>query len=159
MTDDQSELLNIYRSTPTALRALLSKVPDATARTTGQGEEAWSIVEIVCHLRDAEAKVLERLNLMRDQENPFLAAYDQAAVAEASGYRTQSLDDALADFIRLRQEQISILEAFDEAQWVRTGMHEEAGQITIQGQTMHIAAHDVVHLAQIGRRILASDGA
>ena len=159
MTDDQMELLNIYRATPTALRALLSKVPDTTARTTGEGEDAWSIVEIVCHLRDAEARVLERLQLMRDQDNPFLAAYDQAAVAEDSGYRTQSLDEALAAFMQLRQEQISILEAFDEAQWARTGMHEEAGQITIQGQTMHIAAHDVVHLAQIGRRILASDGA
>ena len=159
MTDDQMELLNIYRSTPTALRALLRKVPDTTARSTGEGEDAWSIVEIVCHLRDAEARVLERLQLMRDQDNPFLTAYDQAAVAEDSGYRTQSLDEALAAFMQLRQEQISILEAFDEAQWARTGMHEEAGQITIQGQTMHIAAHDVVHLAQIGRRILESDGA
>src|SRR6185437_4435694 len=101
MTDDQAELLNIYRSTPTALRALLSKVPDTTARTTGEGEDAWSIVEIVCHLRDAEAKVLQRLKLMRDQDNPFLAAYDQAALAEESGYRTQSLDEALAAFIQL----------------------------------------------------------
>lgn len=156
MTEDQLELLNIYRATPDALRALVSKVPDTTARATGEGEDAWSIVEIVCHLRDAEAKVLERLKLMLQAENPFLTAYSQAAVAEDSGYRTQSLEDAVASFLRLRQEQISILEGLDANQWVRTGQHEEQGRITIQGQTMHIAAHDVVHLAQIGRRILAS---
>jgi len=156
MTDDQMELLNIYRATPDALRALISKVPDITARATGEGEDAWSIVEIVCHLRDAEAKVLERLKLMLNEEHPFLAAYDQAAVAEDSGYRSQSLDEALAAFLALRQEQTGILERLDANQWARSGQHEEQGRITIQGQTMHIAAHDVVHLAQIGRRILAS---
>jgi hypothetical protein len=156
MTDDQMELLNIYRATPDALRALVSKVPDTTARATGEGEDAWSIVEIVCHLRDAEAKVLERLKLMLNEDNPYLPAYDQAALAEESTYRSQSLDEALASFVALRQEQVGILETLDTDQWARTGDHEEAGQITIQGQTMHIAAHDVVHLAQIGRRILAS---
>ena len=156
MTNNQAELLNIYRSTPAVLRALLRNVTDTTTRETGEGEEAWSIVEIVCHLRDAEAKVLERVRLMLAQDNPFLAAYDQAELAKQSGYRNQSLEDALESFIQIREEQMGELEALDAAQWARTGMHEEAGKTSIEDQTMHMAAHDVVHLAQISRRILAN---
>lgn len=158
MTNNQAELLNIYRSTPVVLRALLRTVPDATTRVTGDGEEAWSIVEIICHLRDAEATVLERVRLMLAQDNPFLAAYDQAALAEQAGYREQSLQDALAGFIRLREEQIGLLEALDESQWARSGMHEEAGETSVESLTLHMAAHDVVHLAQISRRMLAGAG-
>lgn len=158
MTNNQAELLNIYRSTPAVLRALLRNVPDATTRVTGQGEEAWSIVEIICHMRDAEAKVLERVRKMRDEDKPFLEAYDQAELAEQSAYRDQSLDDALESFIRIREEQIGELEVLDEAQWARTGMHEEAGETSIEDLTMHMAAHDVVHLAQISRRVLERAG-
>lgn len=159
MTNDQAELLNIYRSTPAVLQALLRNVPDATSRAPGEGEEAWSIVEIVCHLRDAEAKVLERVRLMRDQDKPFLAAYDQAELARQAAYRDQDLAGALESFIRIRQEQIDELEALDETQWQRTGMHEEAGETSIQGLTLHMAAHDVIHLAQISRRIPQRAGA
>ncbi len=154
MTNDQAELLNIYRSTPDVLRALLRNVSDATTRVTGEGEEAWSIVEIICHLRDAEATVLERVKLILGQDKPFLAAYDQAKLAQQAAYRDQSLEDALNEFIAIRDEQTRLLEGLDEVAWGRTGMHEESGQITIQELTLHMAAHDVVHLAQISRRIL-----
>lgn len=153
MTNEQAELLEIYRSTPVILRALLRNVPDASLRAGGEGEEAWSAVEIICHLRDAEERAFERVRRIRDEERPFLKAYDQAALARESRYHEQSLPDALAAFIRLRQEQTSTLEQLGDDDWSRVGLHEESGEVTIESITAHMAAHDVIHLAQLARRI------
>ncbi len=153
--ETRAEILDVYRSTPTTLRALLRDLPDALARQRGAGAEAWSIVEVVCHLRDAEVRALERVRRMRDEERPRLAAYDQAALAAEEGYQEQSLPAALAAFERARAEHVATLEALDPAGWERVGLHEEVGEISITDLAAHMAAHDAVHLAQIARRILA----
>lgn len=156
MFNERAELLDVYRATPTTLRALVRGLPDEVIRAPGdeEGEAGWSIVEIVCHLRDAEERVIERVRRMRDEDHPTLAGYDQAVLADESNYQHQSFTRALAAFDRLRGEQITILEALDHAGWQRAGLHEEVGEITIQQLTAHMAAHDAVHLAQIARGIL-----
>lgn len=161
MFDAHAEILDVYRSTPATLRALVRGLPDEVIRA-GAGtdqpgttrEEEWSIVEVVCHLRDAEQRVIERMRRMRDEERPLLAAYDQAQLAREANYRHQSLIRALSAFERLRREQIALLEGLDDAGWQHVGLHEEAGEITIEQLAAHTAAHDAVHLGQIARRIL-----
>ena len=150
------ELLDTYRATPTTLRALLRQVEadEASARVGGSDEQVWSVVEIVCHLRDAEGHTLERVRAMRDEDHPILAAWDQEVLAEESGYRDQSLADAFAEFERLRAEQTALLADLSAEQWQRPGLHEEDGPMTIESLTAHMAAHDAIHLAQISRRIL-----
>ncbi|MDI3339839.1 MAG: DinB family protein [Sphaerobacter sp.] len=154
MFNERAELLDVYRATPQTLRALLRGLPDEVVRAAGPDEDPWSIVEIVCHLRDAEERVIERVRRMRDEERPALAAYDQAALAQARRYRDQSLTQALEAFCRLREEQIALLEALAPEEWQRAGVHAEVGEITIQQLVAHMAAHDAVHLAQIARCIL-----
>lgn len=153
MLDQRAGLLNIYRSTPTTLRALIRDLSDEQVRTGGEGDEAWSIVEVVCHLRDTEDLTLGRVRLMRDEDRPRIVAWDQEVAAAEGNYRAQSLDTALADFTRLRAEQVATLEALDADAWQRTGLHDEVGEITIQQLTAYMAAHDAIHLAQIARRI------
>ena len=151
MINPRAEILDIYRSTPDTLRALAGGLPDDMARRGGEGEEAWSVLEIVCHLRDAEERAMDRVRLMRDEPRPALPAYDQAALARERRYREQPLADALAAFVRLRAEHIALLEDLAPAAWDRTGLHEEHGEISIFQLTLHMAAHDAIHLAQIGR--------
>lgn len=156
MFDARAELLDVYRSTPTTLRALIRDLPDEVVRAGGEveAEDEWSIVEIVCHLRDAEERALARVRRMLAEDHPALEPYDQAEVARASNYRAQSLEDALEAFTRLRAEHVSVLQALDDAGWQRSGHHAEVGDITVEQLTAHMAAHDAVHLAQIARRIL-----
>lgn len=153
MFNERAELLDVYRSTPTTLRVLLRHLPDEVVRSGGEGEENWSIVEIVCHLRDAEERVLERVRRMRNEQRPLLPGYDQAELARERRYREHSLIAALDAFARLRAEQLALLEGLGEPEWQRAGIHEEVGEITIQQLTAHMAAHDAVHLAQIAHRI------
>ncbi|HET9015523.1 MAG TPA: DinB family protein [Thermomicrobiaceae bacterium] len=156
MFDERAELIEVYRGVPSVLRALLRGLPDEALRARGQGagEEEWSVVEVVCHLRDAEERSLARVRRMRDEDRPALPGYDQAELARTSNYRDQSVIRALERFARLRAEHVALLEALAPEDWERCGEHEESGEITVTQLTAHMARHDAIHLAQIARQIL-----
>lgn len=151
--DVRKELLEVYGHNLTTLRTLIRDLPDDVIRLQGEGSELWSILEIICHLRDTEQRAFDRVKLMTTEDRPFLSGYDPDTVARESDYQSQSLDDALNAFEQLRREQITFLEHLEDDQWSRTAEHEEVGEITVQSLTTHMAAHDCVHMAQISRRI------
>ncbi len=153
MYESSIDLLDALRATPSVLEALLQGCTQEQARTARGGDEGWSVVEVVCHLRDAEERALERMRSMRDVVSPHLAAYDQERWARERNYAAADLREALAAFIHFRGQHIAELEALTADQWVRMGQHEEQGHITISGQTLHIVSHDVIHAAQIARQL------
>ena len=149
----QKDLLDAFKATSDTLRFLLKDVTPEKASTARGGDENWSVVEVICHLRDAEERALERFRAMRDSDNPFLAAYDQEAWASERNYAGQDLNDALEAFVRLRVEHIAELEALPKEAWERPGRHEEQGGITIFAHTLHMVAHDSQHAAQLARQL------
>lgn len=155
MFDARAELLDVYRSTPVTLRALVAQADDALVTRQPEGDE-WSIIEIVTHLADAEEMVVKRVERMLTEDDPALPAYDPAQLAEASGYRSRNISEELNRFESVRGSLTSRLEGLDDSGWGRTGQHEEVGEITVEGMTAHMAAHDAIHLAQISRILLAS---
>ena len=90
---------------------------------------------------------------MRDQDDPFLAGYDQDAWARERSYQTADFREALGAFTRRRSTYLVALAALNELEWRRTGRHEEQGSITISGHTLHIVSHDAIHCAQIARQL------
>jgi hypothetical protein len=153
MYDIPKDLLDAFRATPAVYEALLAGVTEEQARTARGGDENWSVVEIVCHLRDAAQRALERMQAMRDANEPFLPGYDQDAWARERNYARANLRDALAEFLQIRAQQIAELEALPPDAWERTGMHEEQGRITVTAHTLHLVSHDLVHAAQIARQL------
>lgn len=153
MYNTTQDLLDAYRATPETLQALLRNYSHSQAASARGGNEGWSVVEVVCHLRDAEERALERTRSMRDTTNPKLAGYDQAQWAIERNYAAESLASALAGFMKFRAAHIQELSALSTEQWERTGQHIEAGIITISGQIAHLVAHDAIHLAQIARQL------
>jgi hypothetical protein len=140
-------------ATPDILEGLLRGVTQQQAQTARGGDEGWSIVEVLCHLRDAEERTLERTLAIRDENSPFLAAYDQEAWARERAYNQRDLREALAGFVACRARLLDVLGALSKAEWERTGRHEEHGSITISDLIAHIVAHDAIHAAQIARQI------
>jgi hypothetical protein len=147
------DLLDGYRAGPDVYRALLQDCTQEQAIAARGGDEDWSVVEVMCHMRDAEERALERMRAMRDQENPHLAAYDQDEWARERDYASQDLRDVLDAFIRFREAHVADLEKLPPEGWERTGNHEEQGRMTISDQTLHMLAHDAIHAAQIGRQL------
>ncbi len=95
---------------------------------------------------------------MRTQSEPFLPGYDQEVLARERDYASANLQDALHAFERFRRAHLAELAALVPADWDRTGQHEEQGRITITAHTIHIAAHDALHAAQIARQLGAVPG-
>jgi hypothetical protein len=153
MYDQTQDLLDALRATPLVLTGLLHGCSEEQAHTTREGEGGWSPVEVVSHLRDAEAEALARMRTMRDQSEPMLAAYDQEQWAKHRSYTDAHLYEALDAFRRLRAQHIADLEQLAAEQWERVGHHEEYGRVTISSHTLHIVSHDCVHLAQISRHV------
>ncbi len=155
MYDLHRDLMDALKATPETLTGLLLGISDVQASSAKGGDEDWSVVEVVCHLRDAEEISLQRLEAIRDQDNPLIAGYDQEALARDRNYKGSDLQSALSGFITFRQRLIATLTALTPEQWERSGRHNEIGRITISAHAVHKASHDAIHCAQIARQLRA----
>jgi uncharacterized damage-inducible protein DinB len=155
MYDLQHDLLDALKAAPDTLNGLLNRISPTQARSVSGGEENWSVVEVVCHLRDAEEFFIKRFQNMRDQDNPVIVGYDQEALARERNYKNADLRLTLVSFSALRQQIVLELSKLTLEQWQRSGQHNELGQITIFAQTIHHVAHDSIHCAQISRQLKA----
>ena len=153
MYNTSQELLDAFKATPDTLNGLLGGVTQQQAAAARGGDENWSVVQVLCHLRDTEERGIERMRLMRDQSNPRVAAFDQEQWAAERNYAAAQLQDALAAFLRFRAVHIQELAALSAQDWERPGLHDEQGQITIGAHTLHLVSHDAIHLAQIARQL------
>jgi uncharacterized damage-inducible protein DinB len=156
MYDLPHDLLDALKATPDTLTGLLVGVGAEEARSARGGDENWSVVEVICHLRDAEEFFIKRYQAMRDQDDPAIIGYDQAALARERNYKNANLEAALESFKTYRQQALTELSKLTPDQWQRTGQHNEMGQITILGQAIHHVSHDAIHCAQISRQLKAA---
>jgi hypothetical protein len=148
-----SRLLDALRASPEVFEGLLRGVTQEQARAARGGDEQWSVVQVVCHLRDNEQFRLERIRLMRAQDNPYVAAYDQEKLAKDRNYAADDFRTALAAFLRVRSSVVAEFASLTAAEWERTGEHEEQGRITIADQLVRDVTHDAIHAAQIARQL------
>ncbi len=149
------DLISAFQATPDILKGLLANVSQEQASTARGGDENWSVVEVLCHLRDAEERNLERIQQMSTQEMPLIAAYDQEEWAKERNYAAAQFDETLAAFLQFRANTLAALSALTPEGWERGGQHSEIGKITIINYVIHLTSHDAVHLAQIARQLQA----
>jgi hypothetical protein len=157
MYDLHRELIETLAATPETLAGLLRGVDEAQARTATGGDEDWSVIEVLCHLRDADEIGFGRMKAMRDQDHPQIIGFDQDALAREKKYAEADLASALTDFARIRAEYVAALAALTHEQWERTGQHNEIGEITIVANSIHKTYHDAIHCAQIARQLTAEN--
>ncbi len=153
MSTTNQDLVDALRAAPEIIEALLRDCTQEQAGEARGGEEGWSVLQVVCHLRDAEERALARMRAMRDQAEPFLPAYNQEAWASERNYRGDDLLQALRAFALFRSQHVTELQALTPDAWNRAGIHEERGRITIYSQSLRLVLHDLNHAAQIARQL------
>ncbi len=146
-----AKALRTLRKTPVMLRAVLSDITQAKAATLRDGPDGWSVLYIVCHLRDYEQIVLQRAHMILKQTHPILPIMDNAALVDLHQYAEQDVHTALADLAHCRLEFLHLLEGLSTAQWQRTGVHPEQGQGTMLDVAINVGLHDVDHIEQLIR--------
>ena len=156
MYDLHRELIETLAATPETLTGLLRGINEAQARSAKGGDEGWSVIEVLCHLRDADQIGLYRMQAMRDQDNPLIVGWDQDALARERNYAEADLAPALADFIRFRSAYVAALKALTPEQWERPGHNTAIGDLTIVAHAIHRTYHDSIHCAQIARQLMAN---
>lgn len=150
---DESEkkrYLEILRATPAKLKAATKGIPRAVLLWT-PAPGKWSILEIVCHLRDMERDAyLARYRRILAEENPALPDVDGDRYSLENDYRSQKLGEALRDWTRLRRETLKLLSKLKRDEWDRAGVHETAGRLTLADFVRRQAVgNDEAHLGQI----------
>jgi hypothetical protein len=111
--------------------------PDARERPDG---DTWSVLEYACHVRDVLLLFGDRLRLIREQEAPEFANWDQDA--SAVDYATQgprTVADELAPAAAAFAAEVSAV-----ADWSRPGYRSNGSAFTADTLTRY-AWHDLAH--------------
>jgi uncharacterized damage-inducible protein DinB len=150
--DDVERLrcLEILHTTPGSLKTALAGLPKKLlAWSPAPGK--WSILEIVCHMRDMEREAyLTRYRRIFAEDTPSLPDIDGDALSLERDYRSQKLAEVVRDWKALRKETLKTLKAARGAALERAGIHEGVGRLTIADYLRrHAFGNDEAHLSQI----------
>lgn len=147
---ERAQHLKTLAETPARLKAALKGV----SKKLGAARPApgkWSILEIVCHMRDMEAEAyLARYRRILAEDNPSLPDIDGDAIALERDYRSQSLPAVLREWSKLRKENLKLLKKVKGGQWERIGTHATAGRFSVADFLRRQAVgNDEAHLGQV----------
>ena len=137
---------------------ILEGVSDDQARALRDGPDGWSVIEIVCHLRDFDEIFHSRAVMMLQNDHPLLPAYDHEAMAIERAYQQDTLSDGFGALKLSRQRLIAFFKTLTQEQWSRGGVHPERDSFTMTDALMQVASHDLDHLEQITRVLSAGRG-
>jgi len=133
---------------------ILSNITQETATSFRDGPEGWTVLEVLCHLRDFDGFFHHRAIMMLQEDYPALPAYDHEALAIERAYNRQNLKQVYAELQQSRQILVDFFSHLTSEQWERAGVHPERGHFTMTDAVMQIGLHEVNHIEQI-TRILA----
>lgn len=141
--------LRTLRKTPALLDLVLNGLGEAAASALRDGPDGWSILYIVCHLRDYERVVAARVELMLASDDPVLPSMDNDALARDGDYAAQSLAAVRAGLRARRAALLDRLTDLDATGWQRPGHHPQQGAATVLDVAINAGLHDIDHLEQI----------
>lgn len=138
---------------PAEVRSVLGNAEE-TDLARRPGPDAWSVTEILCHLRDVEEFYCQRVQTILANRDPALVVFDPERWVVERQYRRCMAGPALDAFTLRRRETLTVLDALSEDDWERGGSHAQRGWMTVRRIVHGWAKHDGEHADQI-RRALA----
>ena len=155
---NDSELLASLTRFPDILRAIVAPLDEGTLRRRGGADgAAWSIVEIVCHLADEEVEDFRaRLELTLRDPSADWPGIDPEGAARSRAYQDQNPHQALDRFLLARRVNLAWLASHRDAEWSRAKVHPRLGTLRAGDLLASWAAHDLLHLRQIVKRLYES---
>ena len=135
------------------LPALLEGLDDESLRWKPPSGN-WSILEIVCHLRDEEVEDFRtRVKLTLQDPTQAWPAIDPEGVAISRQYQNENLPSALARFLSERSDSVQWLRGLPATDWQQAYDHPKFGPIQAGEVLAAWVAHDHLHTRQIAKRL------
>lgn len=142
------EILSRLQAVSKDVAALLRGVSDERLRRK-PAPEKWSMLEILCHLRDVEFLFVERYGKIANHDRPQLRLINQDELATRLRYNEDDPTAALREFQALRGETVAVLSALAQQSWERVGLHPKRGELSIAANAVMHVAHDANHLDRL----------
>jgi hypothetical protein len=152
MEHDLVQTIALLSRTPTALDGLLRDLPE-TWTHRGEGEDTWTVFDVVGHLiyADRENWMPRARRILQFGEGQPFDPFDRLGhVRESQG---KSLSQVLDEFAAVRAGSLNDLRAFNlqPGHMTQRGRHPALGPVTLSELLATWAAHDMTHLHQISR--------
>jgi uncharacterized damage-inducible protein DinB len=128
---------------------ILSTASPADLTTYRDGGSGWTVLEVLCHLRDFEAVFFERARLIVEQDYPDLPFPDPPQLARERRYNEQDVRTVFEEWTATRVDHLAYLEGLAEEDWERAGNHPVRGRYTLHDGLLLAAWHDVNHMEQM----------
>lgn len=147
-------IANILQRTPNVIRELCNHLPDDLAQKN-EGPDTWSVFDVIGHLNHGErTDWIPRMELiLSSASNKTFKAFDRfAQFTESEG---KSLTNLIEEFAELRENNLFILSSYEliEEDLIKTGIHPDLGEVSLDMLLNTWASHDLNHINQISRII------
>ena len=141
---------------PATLCSIIDPLDGPTLVRRG-ADRAWSIVEILCHLADEEVEDFRvRLELTLSDPRCDWPGIDPQGAARSRDYQAQDPREALGRFVAAREANLRWLGSLDQPDWSAEHIHPRLGRLRAGDLLASWAAHDLLHLRQITKRLFES---
>lgn len=149
---DTTWIISQLAANRATFEAMLRGTP-SELRSWKPAPEHWSILEVVCHLRDEEAEDFRsRVDAVLHRPEAPLPPIDPQGWVLGRRYLEQDFDAALEAFITQRDRSIGWLRSLREPAWDNAHQHPKFGPMSARMLLANWLAHDYLHMRQITRR-------
>lgn len=148
------ELLRQFEQGPDQLRTIVARAP-RTAWDQRPVPGKWSIREVVCHIADFEPINADRIKRVLVEDNPTLFGGDENLFAAGLHYASRDVDEELDLIAVVRKQLARILRNTDVEDFQRTGVHTEAGPLTLESLLERTTRHIPHHITFIEQKLAA----
>jgi hypothetical protein len=149
---DEQALIEWLKRSSGVIHALCDDVdPEQAIWRPRRG--AWSIVEIVAHLRDEERDDFRvRLGLLLRDPDANWPAIDPEGWAKQRAYDTLPLNETLSSFLDEREHSLAWLRHLESPEWKRMKPRPQGAKLYAGDLLASWVAHDWLHIRQITQR-------
>lgn len=144
-------LIDAYLDVVRALRAAVAGL-DAGQLRARPVEGRWSILEVLAHLADSEQAWCHRIKRVIAEDRPLLIGYDETRFTATLRYHDRDPGAELGMIESQRDQLAATLRALPDDAFLRTGVHNERGLVTLREMVEIEVEHVRHHLRFIGEK-------
>ena len=152
----RAKILSILSEGPSIFEDLIRNIPEPM-RTQIRKPGKWTIHQHCCHLADSQNMMNKRFLRFKTEESPVFLPYLPGKQQSVDYLINLNLAKSLEEFHIKRKEMLSILNSFQENDWIKTGSHPEYRIFTPEIFLRHIMFHDYIHMYRIEELWLTVD--
>lgn len=118
-------------------------------------EGGWTVRQVVHHLADSHINGYTRFRLALTEASPAIRTYDEGKWAELNDAKHAPISPSLAILDGLHHRWVHLLRALSPADWKKTFIHPELGQMKLDVTAALYAwhgEHHVAHITSLGER-------